>query len=196
MSKFELYCMDCESTGLDADRHEPIEISIKRFSTGMQKTWWLKPINFETIQPDALRVNGHKLEDITHQTKFGKEKYLEASKVLIDIENWLAVDFLAAEDRVCLGQNVLFDKGMLMSLWKKCNSVETFPFNKKYIIDTFLIEFMIDFCKDNIQEGYSLFALCKKYGIKNEAAHSAAADTNAAEAVFKKQLEKFKKLIE
>jgi DNA polymerase III epsilon subunit-like protein len=191
----ELFTLDCESTGLSFSKHEPIEISIKRFSTGAQKTWWLKPINLDTIESDALRVNGHKLEDITWQTKFGKEKYIEASKVLVDIENWLSEDFLAAEDRIACGHNISgFDKMMLMSLWEKCNSIETFPFNKKYVIDTFLIEFMMDFCKGEFTNAYSLFALCKKYGIKNEAAHTAASDAVSTEAIFKKQLEKFKKL--
>jgi DNA polymerase III epsilon subunit-like protein len=196
MKKYELLCVDLESTGLDFIKHEPVEISIIRLSNGEQRTWHLKPINTEDISPDALRVNGLKLDDLLGKTKEGRELYREPSKVLVEIENWLMEDFMAAEDRILIGQNLPgFDKPMLESLWKKCNSYETFPFNKKYSLDTMNIEFMLDLAKGEFAEGYNLHALTKKYGVKNEKAHSAAADTKATAEVFNEQISYLKKLI-
>lgn len=195
MAKYEIYVLDCETTGLDARKNEPVEISIHRLSTGEQKTWFLKPINIDTISDDALRVNGFKIEDLLGKTKEGKEKFLEPSKILIEIENWLMEDFMAATDRIVCGHNSGFDRSMLEELWNKCNSGETFPFNRRYLLDTMQIEFMLDFAKGEFAEGYSLFASLKKYGIRNEKAHSAAFDTRATVELFNKQVEVLKKNI-
>lgn len=195
MNKFEIYVTDVETTGLSYEKNEPVEISIYKLSDGTQKTWHLKPINFDTISLDALRVNGLKLEDLRGETKEGREKYKEPAKVLIEIENWLGEDFMASSDRILTGQNINFDKMMLESLWRKCNSEGTFPFNKKYSLDTMGIEFFLDYCKNEFAEGYSLYALTKKYGITNTKAHTAEADVKATVGVFNEQVEFFRKIL-
>lgn len=192
---YELYVLDTETTGLDAIKNDPIEISIYRLSDDTQKTWCLRPINFEEISVDALRVNGHVLEDLKGLTKEGRERYLAPAKVLVEIENWLMEDGFRSEDRLMVGQNIGFDKDMLIQLWKKCDSSGTFPFSKKYSLDTMGIEFFMNYCKDVKAEGYSLRNLVKKYGITNSKAHSAAADTKATMEVFRKQVDDFKKYI-
>lgn len=193
---YELYVLDTETTGLDAIKNDPIEISIYRLSDDTQKTWCLKPINFEEISVDALRVNGHLLEDLKGLTKEGRERYLTPTKVLVEIENWLMEDGFRSEDRLMVGQNIGFDKEMLIQLWKKCNSSGTFPFSKKYSLDTMGIEFFMDYCKDVKAEGYSLRNLVKKYGVTNSKAHSAAADTKATMEVFRKQVEDFQRYVQ
>jgi DNA polymerase III alpha subunit (gram-positive type) len=192
---YELYVVDSETTGLSYLKNEPIEISIYRLSTNEQRTWFLRPINLDHISNDALRVNGAKLEDLQGKTKEGREKYNEPSKVLVEIENWLAEDMMASEDRIMTGQNVQFDKLMLESLWDKCGAIETFPFNKKYIIDTMQIAFMIDYVQQTSSEGYSLYALTKKYGIKNEKAHSSESDVKATVCVFNKLVNHLRKML-
>ena len=188
---FELYLIDTETTGLDPVKNEPVEISIYRLSTDEQKTWWLKPINFADISDEALRVNGYDKRDLLGATKEGSEKFILASKVLVEIENWLMEDCVTSNDRVLVGQNINFDKDMLMHLWNKCDSSGTFPFNKKYALDTMQIELMMNYAlgqTDNVK-GYSLHALTKKYGVVNSKAHSAEADVKATVAVFRKQLD-------
>lgn len=190
---YEVYVCDTETTGLDFIKNSPIEISIIRLSTGEQKTWNLKSSDSDIIDKGALRVNGHKLEDITHKTKFGIQNYKDPEKVIVEIENWLSNDNLTSNERVLCGQNVSFDKYMLEFLWKKLNSFDSFPFGRR-TLDTFQIEFLFDFAKNSFAESYSLAALTKKYGIKNEKAHSAEADTKATKLLFEKQIEAFKKL--
>lgn len=192
---FELYCVDTETTGLNASKTEPIEISIYRLSNDDQMTWWLKPINMDNISADSLRINGHKLEDLKGQTQEGRDKYKSPAKVLVEIENWLMMDGVPSSDRLLVGQNIGFDKEMLLRLWEKCDSSFTFPFNHKYEFCTMQNELFMDMCKGEKSEGYSLNRLIKKYGIKNEKAHSAADDVRATVALFKAQVNSFKEII-
>lgn len=194
---FSFYVTDIETTGLDSHLHDVIEISMHRLgdkTDRAQKTWCLKPLTPETIDPNALRKNGHKLDDLLHKTKEGRERYLEPQKVLVDIENWLADDGLPSEKRVLIGQNISFDKERLEQLWTKCNAKDSFPLGRRSM-DTMVHEIFFDFCRGEMAEGYSLANIIKKYGVKNEKAHSAAADVKATKEVFEKQVEFFKALL-
>lgn len=190
---YEIYVCDTETTGLDVTKHSPIEISIIRYSTGEQKTWLVKALNPEDIDLGALKVNGHKLEDITHKTKFGIDNYKNPENVIVEIENWIAEDDLPQSQRILAGQNINFDKNMLEFLWRKMNSYSSFPFGRR-TIDTMQNEFVFDFAKNSVKDNYSLNALLKKYSIKNEKAHSAAADTKATYELLKTQLNNIGKL--
>jgi DNA polymerase III epsilon subunit-like protein len=189
-----IYVSDIESTGLDSDKHDIIELSLLRLNDGAQKTWCLKPLNPDTIDPDALRVNGHKKEDLLHLTKEGKARYLEPSSVLVDIENWVLDDGYPHSNRVLAGQNINFDRDFMIKLWKKCASGDSFPFGRRYL-DTMQIQFFFDWCQGKMEESYSLSSLIKKHGIKNEKAHTAEADTRATKELLEKQIEYFKKLL-
>jgi DNA polymerase III alpha subunit (gram-positive type) len=194
---FSFYVTDIETTGLDSHLHDVIELSMYRLgdtTETAQMTWCIKPLTPETADPVALRINGHKLEDITHKTKEGRERYREASSVLVDVENWMALDGMPAEKRFLIGQNVGFDKDRLEMLWIKCNSKDSFPIGRR-VMDTMIMELFFDFCKGEFAEGYSLNQIIKKYGIKNEKAHTAAADVKATKEVFEKQVEYFKRLL-
>lgn len=197
MKKYTFYATDCESTGFSSTINDIIELSLYRLSDDTQKTWCIKPINFDNIEPDALRINGHKLADLKGETKYGIETYKDPNKVIIEIENWLAEDDSAAADRCLIGHNVPFDKGMMEHLWIKCNAADSFPFGRRYL-DTMQIALMTDYIQNSIDEnysldiGYSLHQLSKKFSIKNEKEHSAAADTKCAVEIFKKQIDFFK----
>ena len=160
MKEYVLYVIDCETTGLSAFKHDVIELSICRLKDDVQKTWHIKPLNFENISADSLRINGHKLEDITHKTKYGRDTYKKAGSVIVEIENWLMEDSVPAESRVLVGQNVSFDKLMLEQLWEKCNSKDSFPFGRRFV-DTMQIEFFTDWCKEQMSDSYSLSSLIK-----------------------------------
>jgi DNA polymerase III epsilon subunit-like protein len=185
MNKYVFYGCDTETTGLTLE-HDIIELSIYRLSDDAQKTWFLKPLNTKNIDEGALRVNKHILADLLGETPYGRETYKDPTKVLVEIENWIAEDDVPASNRCLIGHNVGFDKGMMEQLWKKCNAIDTFPFGRRFL-DTMQIELMLDFCKNDFAEGYSLNNLSKKYGVKNEKAHSAAADTKCTVDIFRKQ---------
>ena len=189
---YALYVCDTETTGLNPFINDVIEISFCRLSDNIQKTWKLKPINIENIQLEALKINGHKLEDLLYMTSYGKETYREPTKVIIEIENWIMKDSYPCEKRILIGQNVMFDKYMLENLWNKCEASDSFPFGRRYL-DTMQIQFFMDFCKEEFLDSYSLTSIIKKYGIKNSRAHTAEADTIATKELFEKQVEYFKK---
>jgi DNA polymerase III epsilon subunit-like protein len=194
---YAFYVTDIETTGLDSHLHDVIELSLWRMGADdevAQKTWCFKPLKPDTIEAAALRINGHKLEDLLHKTKEGRERYLDPSTALVDVENWIAEDGLPAANRFLIGQNVAFDLERLEQLWTKCNSRDSFPLGRRYL-DTMVIELFVDFCKGQFAEGYSLNSFVKKYGIKNEKAHTAAADVKATKEVFEKQVEFFKKAL-
>lgn len=191
---YVIYVADTETTGLSAYEHDVIELSLYRLTDDAQKTWLLKPTKPEAIDPGALRINGHKMEDITHLTKYGRENYQDPNKTIVEIENWMSEDCVPAEQRILVGQNVSFDKNMLEQLWTKCSSRDTFPFGRKSL-DTLSIQFFMDWCIGEMAEGYSLSNLVKRYGVKNDRAHSAASDTKATKEVFLKQVAAFKKVL-
>jgi DNA polymerase III epsilon subunit-like protein len=191
--EFSLWGTDTETTGLGADC-DPIEISLYRLDTDECRTWCLKPVNVTAIQADALKINGHRREDILHLTAEGRERYRPVADVLVEIENWVMEDGVPAEQRILLGHNVHFDREMLVGAWRKSGSAGTFPFSPKYGIDTMMIEFGLDYAACMFGEGYSLRNLCKKYGVKNEKSHTAEADTRAMVGVFREQMKLLKSI--
>jgi len=191
---FVIYVVDTETTGFDDRLNDIIEISMYRLNDDSQKTWCLKPLNNDTITAGALRVNGHKLEDLKHETKLGRETYLSPDKVLVDIENWMMEDGVTSEDRILVGQNVSFDKGFLRHLWEKCGSEGTFPFGRK-MMDTIQIVLLMDLCKGVKRKSYTLGSLASDFDIKKEKAHRADADTRMTKDLWLKQLSFFKPLL-
>lgn len=194
MNKYVFIGCDTETDGLDPVKNNVIEISLYRLSDDVQKTWFIKPINVDNIEPAALRVNGHKIEDLKGQTKYGRDTYQDPNKVIIEIENWLGEDNCPATSRCLIAHNVNFDKNMLEQLWFKCGAQDSFPFGRR-CLDTMQIDLMIDYAKNTFSEGYSLNNLSKKYSVKNEKAHSSAADTKCMVEIFRKQAEFLKKAL-
>lgn len=198
-----IYVSDTETTGLDKDQNEIIELSMLRlFLDGSrleeQKTWLMKALKPETIQDEALKINGHKREDILWLTAYGKENYRNPKELLPEIENWIAEDDMTSADRVLGGQNVRFDFDMMESTWKKQGAFDTFPFlagHKRQVIDTKELALFIDIIAGKRRKFYNLGSLVKAYGIKKEKAHRADADTRMTKDLLLKQIEPFKKIV-
>lgn len=188
---YVIYVADVETTGLDSRTNDVIELSLHRLTDDVQKTWCIKPLNPEAIDPDSLRINGHKLEDLLHQTKEGRDRYQDANKVIIEVENWMMEDGVPTAQRVLAGQNVAFDREFIEQHWIKCQSKDSFMFGRR-TLDTMQIEFFLDLCRGQMSEGYSLNIIGKKYGLKNEKAHTAAADVKLTKEILMKQVDFFK----
>lgn len=194
-NNYIFYVCDTETTGLSATEHDVIELSLYRLGADIeaaQKTWCLKPLNPNNVEPAALRINGHKIDDLTHKTKEGRDRYIDPNVALIEIENWLVEDGFPAEKRCLIGQNISFDKERLENLWIKCGSKDSFPFGRRYM-DTMIFALMMDYAEGTFSDNYSLSGLIKKYGIKNTKAHSAAADVLATKELFEAQMSDIRK---
>lgn len=191
---FVIYVCDTETTGLDCNTNEIVEISFWRLSDNEQKTWLLKALSPSTISEQALKKNGHKLEDILCKSDFGKENYKEPSDVIKEIESWVMTDDSGINNRVFIGQNPQFDLGFMKKLWENCNSAETFPFGD-FVLDTIHITKFIDLCTGKRRKFYNLSQLVKDFSITKGKAHRASEDTRMTKDLFLKQFEPIKDII-
>jgi DNA polymerase III epsilon subunit-like protein len=189
---FQIYVADTETTGLDYLKHDIVELSLYHLNQDRQKTWLLKSPRSEAAQPDALRINGHKLEDISHKTAEGRASYQEPKDVIVSIENWMLEDGASPEEKVLCGQNIGFDEDFIRVLWESNGAKETFPFgNRPFVLDTRQIEIFINLIQGKRNEYYNLGSLVEKYGVKKLKAHSASQDTIMTKDVLLKQMEVF-----
>lgn len=189
-NNYVIYVCDTETTGLDSSINEVIEVSFLRLFFDFtennakikeeQKTWLLRAFNSSSIQEDALKVNGHKKEDILHLSQFGKDNYLNPKDAIAQIELWMLDDCHSSVDRIFAGQNPLFDVEFLKKLWKDHSSIESFPFSverNNRMLDTKQLAVLVDICLSQRREKYNLTSLVKDFGITKRKAHRAEDDT-------------------
>lgn len=183
---YVIYVIDTETTGFDPVENDIIELSALRLIRDgdnfkrEQKTWFIKPNNVHNISDEALKVNGHKKEDILWQTKEGKEKYIELSYAISDFELWVMEDCVSVMDRIFAGHNPVFDANFMKSSWAKANSESTFPFDltaNNRILDTKQLVVFIDICTGKRRSKYNLSEIVKCFDIKKGKAHRADEDT-------------------
>jgi DNA polymerase III alpha subunit (gram-positive type) len=191
---YSIYVFDCETTGLDPQLNDIIEISFLRLSDGEQKTWCMKPLNVLEISDGALKVNGHKREDILWQTPIGRETYKEPKDIVPEIEAWIISDGSPIEDRVLVGQNVRFDYDFSKELWAKTEAADSFPF-KDFLIDTMQIARFIDLCTEKKRTRYNLGSLVKDFGITKTKAHRAEGDVKMTKDLFLAQFNPIKEFL-
>jgi DNA polymerase III epsilon subunit-like protein len=198
MNDKAVYVCDVETTSIDILRGDIIEISFCRILPGLEvepetRTWFLRAVNEEHIQPGALKVNKHVLEEITWKTTTGCAKYQDPKVALAEIENWIAEDGQMTQDRHLAGHNAAaFDAPYVKELFRRHGVGENYPFNHR-VLDTMQMEFAMDWGCEKLSESYSLSSCIKKYGIKNANAHTAEADTIATKDLFLKQMARMKK---
>ncbi len=183
MSEFEIFVCDTETTGLDPDNNDVIEVSILRLSTGEQRTWCLKPQKPENIEEKALKVNGVNIDDLLWKTASGKEKYRDVNSVLPEIENWVADSGIELFNRLICGHNIAFDIAMLKSLWKRSGNEDTYPFCY-HSVDTKSLAIFMDFALGKKSEKYSLAGCVKTYNIPKKKFHGAEADVQMTKDLF------------
>ena len=166
--------IDIETTGLDRDTHEIIELGavIARMKDGEfivtdELNLKIQPKNLEKAEPQALRINGYNEAD-----------WLFA----VSLEDAMKELAKKADGAVFVAHNVTFDYGFIESAFKKTNIENKMHYHK---IDTISLAFGILHSNDDLGK-LSLKALCEKYSIENKKAHSAFADAYATYEVFKK----------
>ena len=194
MGKFVVYVADCESTHLDCEKGDIIELSLLRTTDMVQQTWFMKPINVDNIDDGALKVNGANKEDLLWHTEEGKKKYRSLDEVLPEIENFVSDDGAKSFDRILAGQNINFDYQYMLSAWKKAECIDSFPFSTYgMMIDTKGLALFDDWINDRESEKYSLKNLVKKYGIEQRKAHAASEDVKMTYDVLMNFVKIFKK---
>ncbi|MFA5758978.1 MAG: 3'-5' exonuclease [Clostridia bacterium] len=191
------YVCDTETTGLNPELHDVIEVCFWRLGDAESKTWCLSPLRPENITDEALKINNHSKDDILHRTASGKETYKHPSVVLPEIEMWLMEDGAAAEERVFIGQNPEFDYKFLLKLWELQGNSDNFPFgywmegregrrNQGYIVDTVQLARLIDVLTGKKRARYNLGSLVKNFDITKATAHRADGDVKMTKELYEK----------
>ena len=181
MKKHNLAFIDLETTGLDPERHEIIEIGciiarqVERPGLGpaVEKIEEIdlkvKPEHVETADPQSVRING-----------YTKEAWLFA----VDLKPALEEIVEKTKDAIMVGQNVSFDWVFLEKAFAKTGVTHMMHYHK---IDTIALAFAKLYDDDRAQK-YSLRSLCDLLGVVNEREHSALSDVRATYEVYKKLL--------
>lgn len=181
MKESVLAFLDVETTGLDPQKHEVIQVgvvlarqiardgnmgpSIEKIEEFEIK---IKPERIEDAEEDALRVNG-----------YDEAEWMFAP----DLKN--AMEFLAKklEGTVQVSHNLTFDAAFMEKSFERAGMENTMA---RYKLDTISIAFARLYNRPDVK--YSLRYLCELFQIKNENAHTALADARALYNVYKKMM--------
>lgn len=175
-TKLNYAFIDVETTGLNPDIHEIIEIGCVIVERGVNGPTDLKiveeielkiqPERIELAEPEALRVNGY--DPASWMFAYTKQQ---------------AMQLLAKKTQGCVfvAHNVAFDWVYIEKAFRDVDIEHGFHYHK---LDTLSMAFVLFNGTADIKH-LSLRALCEHFGIKNERAHSALPDVRATIEVFK-----------
>jgi len=170
--------VDVETTGLDPDKHEVIEIGCVLvnqnwpgdapiFDLIEEFELKIKPVQIENADPVALRING-----------FDPNQWVFA----YDLKQAMEIFGKKTADAIMVGHNVCFDFMFIDKAFKKADVPNKMHYHK---LDTISIAFA-KLHNEGGADRFSLNFLCEYFGIKNEHAHTALSDARATFEVYKK----------
>lgn len=179
MKKRNLAFIDLETTGLDPEKHEIIEIGaiIARQIQCADKGCELevidelelkvKPEHLETSDPESLKINGYNEGDWLFAVSLQ-----QAIKVLAE----------KTEGAILVAQNVSFDWSFLEKAFAKTGVANKMDFHRLDLLSMAYAKLY----HNPAAQRFSLRSLCAHYEIRNERAHSALADIRATYEIYKK----------
>lgn len=173
----DLVFIDCETTGLEPDYHEIIEIAAARVDPGTlvirrEMDAKIQPAHPERVDPEAVRKNG-----------YTPDRWLDA----LSLDE--ALDRLSPilNGAVLAGHNVAFDRMFIEAAYHRAEQI--LPDIDYHLVDTASLAWPLVVA--GIIERPSLRFLCEHFGISNEGAHSAPADVRRTIAVYRELMSLF-----
>lgn len=171
--------IDVETTGTDPSKHEIIELGCMiakmnddgTFSMVEEFDVKVQPQHIETAEPEALRINGYNEAEWMFAHTLSEALDLLTKK--------------AGEDATMIAHNITFDYSFIVNAYGSLGLRD--PFFHKY--DTLTMA-MLRFKDEPEVQRLSLRALCERFGIKNENAHTALADVRVTFEIFKRLMGK------
>jgi DNA polymerase-3 subunit epsilon len=182
VKKRNLAFIDLETTGLDAEKHEIIEIGciivrqIPCEGRGCdleiieEIDLKVKPEHLETSDPESLKINSYNDAD-----------WLFA----ISLEQAMKILAEKTDGAVLVAQNIAFDWLFLEKAFVKTKIKNTMDFRR---LDLISMAYAKLYHNPKITR-FSLHSLCHHFDIKNERAHSAMADIRAEFEVYKRLIQ-------
>jgi DNA polymerase-3 subunit epsilon len=181
MKESILAFLDVETTGLDPQKHEVIQIGVVlarqydrggNIGPGIEKIeeieMKIKPERIEDAEEDALRING-----------YNEAEWMFAP----DLKN--AMEHLGKKLAGCVqvSHNLTFDSAFIDKSFERAGMSNPMA---RYKLDTISIAFARLYNRPDVK--YSLKYLCELFQIKNENAHTALADAKALFDLYKKMM--------
>jgi DNA polymerase-3 subunit epsilon len=182
MRKNNLAFIDLETTGLDPEKHEILEIGLvlarQTLTPGRgsqvelieEVEWKVKPEHIETAEPEALRIN-----------RYNEADWLFASSLQQVIEALAE----KTNDAIMIAQNVTFDWGFLERAFRRTGVQNKMHYHR---LDLLSMAYAKLYHSEKLTK-FNLASLAEYFGLKNERAHTALADTRVTYEVYKKLLE-------
>ena len=173
--------IDTETTGLDLEHHEIIEIGcvlvrqIEREGKGPQVEiieefeYKIKPEHIETADSESLRINGYDPANWVFA--------LDRKKALEDLAK-------KVDGAIMVAHNAPFDYSFLQKAFDEEGIKNPMHYHR---LDTIPIAFACLYDDPTVQK-FSLRALCEHFGIENKNAHTALSDARATFELYKKLL--------
>lgn len=169
-----LVFIDCETTGLDATRHEIIEIGVirvdgKTLAEIDHTDVRVRPLRIEDADPEALRING-----------YSEAAWRDAAS-LPEALDWIAP---LLTDGVLAGHNVPFDRAFLDAAWRRTGVAP--PVMDYHMLDTATLAWPL--LAAGVVTSLSLNAVCAHLGISCKEPHRALADAERSLEVARRLL--------
>ena len=181
MKTHNLAFIDVETTGLDPEKHELIEIGCvlakqipvegkgSRLELIDEFEFKIFPEHLEDSDPESLMINGYTAERWANAIPLKEAMEQFSEKVR-------GASFVA--------HNVSFDLAFIDKAFKKTGVKNLMHYHK---IDTISLAFAILYHNPEVEK-FSLRFLCEYFGITNENAHTALSDARATFEVYKRLL--------
>lgn len=168
----DLVFIDLETSGLDPDKHEILEIAACRQANDFSKPeCWVErktfPIHIDTAEEKALEINGYR-DDIWREKAVPLKSALEDFVMLCDGEVTL------------IAHNPCFDWGFIRPALNKYNLRPTMDY---HLIDS--ASMMWPFVMSGMLESVKLEKCCDFWNVSNHGAHGARRDVERTMEVYK-----------
>lgn len=179
----DLLFVDTETTGLDPNRHELLEVAAIRTSPDgktIKGTFEakLRPQHIDTAEKAALEVNKYSAEEWT-------EEKCKPPGEIVDALQKLAV---VGGGTVLVGQNVAFDESFIKPLFDRFNMKVPWGYHR---IDTVTLAWPLYQNEQSTLDGLSLKKLVTFLGITTDPTHRAMADAMACREVYLRIMERW-----
>ena len=173
MRKHNLAFIDVETTGLNAMKHEIIELGCVLAKPDLEIIeefeLKIKPEHIEDAEPVALRINNYDPANWVFAYTLPQAMKIFSEK---------------AKNTIMVGHNLSFDYGFLEHALIKCGIANTMHYHK---LDTISIAWAKLHRQPDLDR-FSLRELCSRFNIENKKAHSALSDARATYELYKKMM--------
>lgn len=185
----KIFYLDVESTGLDPQKHDIIQLAYIIEIDGEVKdrgVFHIQPFNYKTIDQSALEISHTTVKDLLMYPE-PREVYKKLTSLLDKY-----IDKYNKQDKFSPGGfNVNFDKEFLKNFFLKNNDKYFGSYFDYHILDPVTFLYLLDYKGLLKLENYKLVTVCKHFNIPIEA-HDALSDIEATRKVILKLMEYLK----